>query len=84
MRAALHGIDRIHERQQHLVIAVVILQSDLKTYAFTLATSVDRLRVEYGLVLIQIGDKRLDTTLVVEGVGPAVTFILNNDTQATV
>src|SRR5262245_32676593 len=84
MRATLNSIDGVHERQQHLVITVVVLQGDLKTYALTLTTNVDRLWVEYGLVLIQIGDKRLNTTLVVKGMGTAITFVLNDDTQAAV
>src|SRR5438445_584651 len=40
--------------------------------------------MEYSLVLIEISDKRLDATLVVEGVGTAVAFVLNHNTQTTV
>jgi hypothetical protein len=56
------------------------LHGDFQAYTVTLTADIDWLRVEYGLVLIQISNERLDTAFIVEGMGSAVTFILNDNT----
>ena len=63
MHAALGGVDVVGEGEDGLVIAVVVLHSDLRYGVVLLARHVDDMVVKHVLALVQPGDELPDTTL---------------------
>ena len=65
--STLRGIDVIDEGIGILGIGVVVLHRDLDEHMITLALTVDDVRIQWLLALVEILYELLDTTLVVEG-----------------
>ncbi len=68
MHAALRSVDIVCERQDGLVIAVVILEGQFSHGVVLLAGDIDDSVVEGGLVSVEVGDKLPDPSLVAHGI----------------
>ena len=66
MRTAFRRDNVIDEAVGALRKGIVVLESNLHIYIILLALTVDHAVVQSGFALIQISDKLLDTTLVME------------------
>ncbi len=69
--AAVGGVDVVGEAQHQLIVAGIILQSDLCHAPVGLTLEVDDIRVEHFQIalLAQIGDKALDAALIAHDLG---------------
>src|SRR5690349_5415680 len=84
MRAALAGVDVVGEGEHALLVAVVVLEGDLDLDVVLLPLEEEHLRVDRGLVLVQVLDELDDAALVEEGVAPPVALVLDDDLEALV
>ncbi len=84
VRAALVGVDVVGEGKDLFLIAVVVLQGDLKIDSFLDSLKVDNLVVERGLVLVEMLDERNDSAGVVKVVSLLRALIFDRDEQALV
>ena len=84
MRAALAGVDVVREREDALLVAVVVLQRGLDLDVALLALEEEHLGVERRLVLVQVLDELDDAALVEERVRAAVALVLDDDLQAPI
>ena len=69
--AAVGGVDVVGKTQHQLVVAGIVLQRDLRHTTVGLALEVDDVGVEHFEValLVQVGDKALDTALIAHDLG---------------
>src|SRR5262249_51479680 len=84
VRAALACVDVVREGEDALLIAVVVLQRHLDLDVALLALEEQHLRVERGLVLVQVLDELDDPALVEERVTPRVALVLDDDLEAAI
>src|SRR5262245_1831596 len=84
VRATLVRVDVVREGIDHLRVAVVPLQRDLRVDTVSLAAHVDRLFVDGRLVLVEVRDERDDAAVVVELVTLAVPLVIERDHDAAV
>ena len=83
MHTAFRSMDIVGEREDGLVITVVILQGDLGHAVILLAGHVDHIVVEGILALIEPGDEFTDTALIAHGV-IAIFFVLLRGSQTVI
>ena len=86
MCSAVDRVDVVGERVDLFVVAVVVLNGDLKREILRLLLKVDRLIVKRGLVLIQVLDELRDSTFVIELVRTLrlFAFVFDRDANAFV
>jgi len=82
--ASLVSVDGIGERENVLIVPVIVLQGDFRDDSILLSLQVDGLRMKAGLVLAQVRDEGDDSPLVVEGVLFLVPLIVDGDFDALV
>ena len=68
MRAALGGVDVVGKREQALAVSVGVLHRDLRHGVVARTLDIDDLRMNRGLVAVQILDKLLDAALIVHDI----------------
>src|SRR5439155_7833495 len=84
VRAALARVDVVREREDALLVTVVVLKRHLDLGVAFLALEEQHLWVQRGLVLVQVLDELDDAALVQESVAPPVALVLDDDLQAPV
>src|SRR5204862_8257838 len=84
VRPALARVDVVRERDDALLIPVVVLQRDLDLGVTLLPLEEQHLRVDRRLVLVEVLDELDDAALVEEGVAPPVALVLDDDLEAPV
>src|SRR5215813_6357821 len=84
VRAALARVDVVREREDALLVAVVVLQRHLDLDVALLALEEQHLGMQRGLVLVQMLDELDDPALVEERVAPRVTLVLDDDLEAAI
>src|SRR2546425_501541 len=84
LRAALARVDVVREREDALLVTVVVLERHLDLGVAFLALEEQHLWVQRGLVLVQVLDELDDAALVQERVAPPVALVLDDDLQAPV
>ena len=67
MRAALFCIDIVDKGVDILLITIVVLNGDLNDRSILNTVEVDRLKVKFFLLAIEMLDKTLDAAVKVEG-----------------
>src|SRR5206468_10687960 len=78
------GVDVVREREDALLVAVVVLQRHLDLDVALLALEEQHLRMQRGLVLVQVLDELDDPALVEERVAPRIALVLDDDLEAAV
>src|SRR5581483_7774273 len=81
---ALPGVDVVREREHELLVAVVVLERHLDLGVAPPTLEVEHLRVNGGLVLVDVLDELADAAGVVEGDLLLVPLVLDLDPEALV
>ncbi len=86
MHTALRCVYIIRETQDHLIISIVILQSDLGYGIVPGTCNIDHFIVQGRFVAVDVGDKLLDATGIAHFVScfPPASFIDDPDLKACV
>src|SRR5262249_9280750 len=84
MSAPLARVDVVREREEILLVPVVVLERDLHLDVVLLALEEENLRMDRRLVLIEVLDELDDAALVEEAVAPLVALVLDDDLEALV
>src|SRR5207253_4228401 len=84
VRPTLARVDVVREREDALLVAVVVLQRDLDLDVALLPLEEQHFRVDRRLVLVEVLDELDDAALVEEGVAPPIALVLNDDLEAPV
>src|SRR5262249_10198595 len=84
VRATFPRVDVVREREQVLLVAVVVLKRDLDLDPVLLALEEEHLGMDRCLVLVQVLDELDDAALVEEAVAALVALILDRDLEALV
>ncbi len=84
MRAAIHGVDGVRERENVFAVGVVVLQRDFDFDRAALSFDVDRRIVQGGLAAVQMFDELGDAARKAKLGGFFGTFIRERDFQAFV
>src|SRR6185503_3214281 len=84
MGPALARVDVVREREEVLLVAVVVLERNLHLDPVLLAFEEQDLRMDGRLVLIEVLDELDDAALVEEAVAALVALVLDDDLEALV
>src|SRR5207249_3086084 len=84
MCSTLAGVDVVREREDALLVAIVVLQRHLDLDVALLALEEQHLWMQRGLVLVQVLDELDDPALVEERMAPRVALVLDDDLEAAV